>query len=348
MGTNNKTKQECAVKFFKNYKKNIEKFLFEEAILKKLNGLVSFPSLLFSSQKNLIIVETLHGPNIKQLFEFCGYKFPIRTICSIGIELVSRLEEIHSIGIVHRDIKPSNFAWGKFSDNCNELKDHILLIDYDLAGLYKNEKNEHILFQHDETIVGNLTYKSLNGTNNISQTRRDDMESLFYCLLFLYNGDLPWNKKNVNLVYNKINRKILRKSEYKEEDNDLLIPKNQIIYEFKKRIPVKSLCEGLPTEFEVLLLYIRNLQFDESPNYGLIKDLLKRIIINNTNNCEEGEYKYIWELKFANILKKPYKIKNKEMMEIKNKLFKGYDIEIETFIKSLKKFNLISLQSLNK
>ena len=53
-------------------------------------------------------------------------------------------------------------------------------------------------------------------------------------------------------------------------------------------------------------------------------------------------------MKLANILKKLYKIKTKEIMEIKNKLFKGYDIEIETFIKSLKKFNLISLQSLNK
>jgi len=73
-----------------------------------------------------------------------------------------------------------------------------------------------------------------------------------------------------------------------------LVPRQEIIFEFKKRMPIKLLSEDLPTEFEMILYYVKNLNFEEEPNYELIKDLFKRIINNNLIKCEEGEYKYIW------------------------------------------------------
>ena len=177
-GINKKTNQECAVKFFNNGKSIIAKFMMEKSILTNLKGILDFPSLYYSSLKNLVIVESLHGPNLKDLFEFCDKKFPLRTFCLIGIEMINRIQEFHSKGLVHRDIKPSNFAWGRFTGHCNELKDHILLIDYDLSGIFQTKQGSHILFQKDSKIVGNLPYKSINGCNFISQTRRDDIESI--------------------------------------------------------------------------------------------------------------------------------------------------------------------------
>lgn len=147
LGINTKTNQECAIKFFTNTKSNIEKFIMEESMLKNLKESISFPSLFYSSYKNLILAESLTGPNLRQLFEFCDKKFPLRTVYFIVIEMISRLQEFHSRGFVHRDIKPTNFVWGKFIENFNELKDHILLIDYDLSRKYINKEKSHIFFK---------------------------------------------------------------------------------------------------------------------------------------------------------------------------------------------------------
>ena len=65
-------------------------------MLEKLTDSISFPLLFYYSIKHLILVESCHGPNLKQLFKFCGNKFPLRTVCMIGIEIISRLQEFHS------------------------------------------------------------------------------------------------------------------------------------------------------------------------------------------------------------------------------------------------------------
>ena len=344
-GFDKKNNNACAVKFFKDNEKNFDKFIMEKSMLNILKNSVSFPTLLYSSSKNLILAETLHGPNLRDLFLYCGKKFPIRTVCFIGIEMISRIEEFHANGFVHRDIKPSNFAWGKFCENYNVLKEHILLIDFDLSGKYRNEGDEHIPLQFEESTVGNLTFKSINGQNFTSETRRDDIESILYCLIYVLQGDLPWNNENLKNSYKRLNRKILRKNKKNDNEKDRLITKEEIMIEFKKRIPVKVLCTDLPTEFEILILYARNLNFNETPDYSLMKDLLKRIIINNNSKCEEDEYKYIWEKKFVDILSKNNDIKKMELENVKKLLFNGYNLDIEKFIKGLKKMDYLSSQS---
>ena len=319
----------------------------EESMLKKLKGIITFSCLYYSSQKNLILIETLHEPNLKELFLFCNKNFPLKTICYIGIEMINKVQEFHSRGFVHRDIKPSNFAWGKLDENNNELRNHILLIDYDLAGIYRTNEFSHLSPQKDEKIVGNISFKSLAGNNFITQTRRDDLESIIYCLLYFFNVELLWEKENINMVYRKLNRKLLRKKTLKEKERESIISKERIILEFKKIISVKKLCEGLPTEFEILLSYCRNMTFQQEPNYELMKDLLKRVILNNSNNLEEA-YKFIWEKKLVDVLDYPDDLRKNEINKIKFQLFSGFNINLIKFIKSLMALNLINFKILNK
>ena len=147
---------------------------------------------------------------------------------------------------------------GKFSGNNNELKDHIFLIDYDLSYKFKSELNSHISFQIEDSIVGNITYKSINASAFVNQTRRDHLESVIYCLLYFINGFLPCEENNINSAYRRLNKKILKKGYVLDEENDYLITNERIIYKFKKYIPVKILCDELSTEFELLILYVRN------------------------------------------------------------------------------------------
>lgn len=100
------------------------------------------------------------------------------------------------------------------------------------------------------------------------------------------------------MIYKRLNRKLLRKKELTQQDEESLISKDRIIFELKRRISTKMICDGMPTEFELLLNYSRDLGFEENPNYDLMKDLLKRVVLlNNINSCEEGDFKYIWEKK---------------------------------------------------
>ena len=105
-------------------------------MLKRLKDNIFYPSLFYSSQKSIILIESLLGPNLN----FCNNFFPLSTICHIRIELISRIQDFHRHCFIHRDIKPSNIVWGNFSNNNNDFKDNILLIDYNLAGIYQDKK----------------------------------------------------------------------------------------------------------------------------------------------------------------------------------------------------------------
>ena len=235
---------------------------------------------------------------------------------------------------------------GNFSENKNDFKDNIFLIDYDLAGFYKKENGKHVEYAVEVDLIGNMFYKSKNASDYMTQSRRDDIESLIYCLIYFYCGDLPWNKQTINEIYYKTNRKVLKRIKQKSATKENLVPGQEIIFEFKKRMPIKLLCEDLPTEFEMILYYVRNLNFEEEPNYELIKDLFKRIINNNLIKCEEGEYKYIWEKKLVDIISRNNLNQARELEKVKNELFSGYDIDLKKFIKGLKKKEIISMEKI--
>ena len=215
-----------------------------------------------------------------------------------------------------------------------------------MAGLYKTKNNSHIPYEKEINIIGNITFKSINATNNITQSRRDDLESLLFCLIYFYNGgDLPWNKETIDGMFNRINKKALNHCSSNNNNKLEIISRNKIIYELKKRISPKTLCYGMPSEFEIILYYIMNLNFTEEPNYELIKDLLKRVINNNSFNSEEGDFKFIWEKKIFEIYNE-YKINGKKAtIDLKTGLFKNYDIVLKNYVKSLKRNNRINFKS---
>lgn len=65
-----------------------------------------------------------------------------------------------------------------------------------------------------------------------------------------------------------MNKQVLKNNKQNDEIEENSITRNEIIYEFKKKISNKTLYKKMPTKFEIILNYAKNLRFKEEPNYA--------------------------------------------------------------------------------
>ena len=219
----------------------------EYNILKYLQGCIGIPQVYLYkniSNLNFLIIDLL-GLNLESLLIKCNKHFSINTILNLSIQMIEIIEQIHIRHIIHRDIKPENFVMG-----LNNNKKKLYLIDFGLSKRFRNPKTgEHIKYKDGKNLIGTAKFSSIYTHFGIEQSRRDDLETIFYTLIYLFKGNLPWE----NL-----------KAKNKEE-------KYQKILFLKINYKIEKLCEDLPNCFSVLLTYVRSLQFDEKPNYDFIK-----------------------------------------------------------------------------
>ena len=243
--------------------------LFESRLLKSIQG-VGIPKVYWagiSGEYNVMVFELL-GNNLEELFQMCEKKFSLKTVLMIAIQILDRIGHLHSHNYIHRDIKPQNFAIGKGKKDENE---HIIyLIDFGLAKRYREEyTNFHIPLRQNIKLTGTIRFASCNAINKKELSRRDDMESIGYLFIYLLKGILPWQ-----------GLKIKQKSE-----------KYSKIREIKLTIDSNKLCEGLPDEFKEYIDLVKNLEFEEEPEYGRYINMFNELFKKNEFT---KDYLYDW------------------------------------------------------
>ena len=73
------------------------------------------------------------------------------------------------------------------------------MIDFGVSKRYINLKSSnHILYSENQSLIGTISYASINNHIGIEQGRRDDIESLGYVIINFLNGGLPWERQKGN------------------------------------------------------------------------------------------------------------------------------------------------------
>jgi casein kinase I family protein HRR25 len=239
-GENIRTKELVAIKV-EPIEKDMKLLKNESVIYQYLNNVQGVPFVKWfgKDEKNYYMVLNLLGESLQSIKN--DSIFSLSRVLQIGIQVIILLKTIHDKGLVHRDIKPDNFLLG-----LNSERKRIYIIDFGLCKSYMSNE-EHNPIKKTNNLIGSLTYASINTHNCIELSRRDDMESLGYMLVFFYLGALPWQE------FTSENIDMIKKSKQDITSNDKL---PQILVNYIK--------------------YIRSLEYEEKPNYFLIVDNFKR------------------------------------------------------------------------
>jgi casein kinase 1 alpha len=267
-GINVTTGEEVAVKL-ESINSRKPQLLFESKLYQILKTGVGTPHMYWYGQEteyNVLVIELL-GPCLEDLFNYCSRKFTMKTILMLADQMLGRIEYMHKKNFIHRDIKPNNFIMG-LGQYCNRL----YLIDFGLAKKYRSTlTHQHISYKEDKSLVGTARYSSINTHVGIEQSRRDDMESLGYLLIYFCRGRLPWQGLKA----------ATKKQRYEK------------ISQKKMSTPVEELGKGLPAEFATYIKYCRNLRYDQEPDYVHVREIFCTLFYSLDH---EYDYLYDWTI----------------------------------------------------
>ena len=247
--------------------------------------------------KEIHLMSHLYGPRIPYVKSFgqCGYynvlvmellgkslediklmlpskKMSIPCVCKLSYQMLQILEHIHQRSFLHRDVKPDNFIMG-IGPNSKFL----YMIDFGFAKTYRDPTTlAHHPMKKGTGITGTARFASINTLTGYTQSRRDDLESLGYVIIYIAKGTLPW-------------------ANIKCDNKDELY---NTILDIKKKTTPENLCSGLPAQFEEFIKYIRGMSYEQEPNYKYLRNLFL-IVLQNLGG--KMDFCYDWDNRINDI-----------------------------------------------
>lgn len=227
---------------------------YEWQVYNTLGGSHGVPRVHYKGRQGdyYVMVMDMLGPSLWDVWNSSGQAMSTEMVACIAVESISILEKMHSRGYVHGDVKPENFLLGQ-PNTPDEKK--LFLVDLGLATRWRDgTTGQHVEYdQRPDVFRGTVRYASVHAHLGRTGSRRDDLESLAYTLVFLLRGRLPWQG-------------------YQGDNKGFLVCKK------KMATSPEMLCCFCPQPFKQFLEMVVNMKFDEEPNYGKLVVLFDSIL----------------------------------------------------------------------
>ncbi|KAK9149332.1 hypothetical protein Scep_008089 [Stephania cephalantha] len=227
---------------------------YEWQVYNTLGGSHGVPRVHYKGRQGdfYVMVMDMLGPSLWDVWNKNSHTMSIEMVACIAIEAISILEKLHSRGYVHGDVKPENFLLGP-PGTADAKK--LFLVDLGLASRWRdNTTAQHVEYdQRPDVFRGTMRYASVHAHLGRTGSRRDDLESLAYTLVFLLRGRLPWQG-------------------YQGDNKGFLVCKK------KMATSPETLCSFCPLPFRQFVEDVVNLKFDEEPDYAKYISLFDGIV----------------------------------------------------------------------
>ena len=247
--------QQVAIKFEKRSAR-CPQLRHEFKVYRELQGCTGIGRVMYFGTYrdcNVMVMELL-GPSLEDLFNQCGRRFSLKTTLQLADQLLERAETLHENHLIHRDIKPANFVVSP-----GDTAAMVFCIDFGLSKRYRHPHTlQHIPYREGRSLTGTPRYASVANHQGVETSRRDDLESIGYILVYFLLGKLPWQGLKVpHGVAGTASQK------------------HRLILDKKTTTPLPELCRGCPVEFQEFIQYCRELQFDAKPNMTYVRNLFR-------------------------------------------------------------------------
>ncbi|URD84262.1 CK1 includes the casein kinase 1 kinases [Musa troglodytarum] len=230
---------------------------YEWQVYSALGGSYGVPRVHYKGRQGdyYVMVMDMLGPSLWDAWNSSGQTMSSEMVACIAVESISILEKMHTKGYVHGDVKPENFLLGQ---PATPQEKKLFLVDLGLATRWKDAcSGHHVEYdQRPDVFRGTVRYASVHAHLGRTASRRDDLESLAYTLIFLHRGRLPWQG-------------------YQGDNKSFLVCKK------KMATSPEMLCCFCPPPFKQFLETVVNMKYDEEPNYSKLISLFDGLIAPN-------------------------------------------------------------------
>ncbi|KAJ7097626.1 kinase-like domain-containing protein [Mycena epipterygia] len=182
--------------------------------------------------------------------------FDARMVLMVAIQMIDRYRDIHARGLIHSGIKPGNICLAP--QGSSDAPSMLYAIDFGFSSAL--DMNSPLPSPHRIDSVGNRRFMSVFAHHGISQSQRDDLESLAYLLSYLFHGQLPWDSPGGSSSTSSAARSPARATAQPPH-----------VWRVKVATPSGVLFRGMDECFHEFWRDVKGLAYAEVPDYDKMK-----------------------------------------------------------------------------